>query len=148
MTVTLLTPISALTGSTEGVMDANGHSSYFQAECCNLRRLAAVSSQTGPLTRAQDRKADVTPGFRYRRDCVRINACAACVMMGRKRTWTPELSDMWGICHLQSHAGMCRRRAKGRPRLSHSHRSSPSHFYTQPVLHHCSQSRPQQAFIW
>lgn len=33
------------------MLDINGHSIYFQAECCNLRRLAAVRTETGPQHR-------------------------------------------------------------------------------------------------
>lgn len=85
------------------MLDVNGHSIYFQAECCNLRRLAAVWTRTGPLA--------LSPGQEGRLDTgVQVSACVCvvCAREGRKRTWTPESSDMRGICRLRSHGGICR----------------------------------------
>ena len=85
------------------MLDVNGHSIYFQAERCNLRRLAAVRTWTGPPVpiastgRPAGHRGLIGVGM-----CV----CCGCVQEGRKRTWTPEPSDMSGICHLWSHGGI------------------------------------------
>ena len=99
-------PIVALTGSPPArMLDVNGQCIYFQTATWDGWQLCGPG--LGPEPWAQDRKADRTLRLRCQYVCCVLCSCV-CVWEGRKRTWTPESSDMWGICRLRSHGGMCR----------------------------------------
>lgn len=74
--------------------DANDLGIYFQAECCNLIRLAAVWTLTAPSAQGRQKSG-------HRGQGVSVSVCD--VQKGRKRTWTPETAGMFGIAGQRSH---------------------------------------------
>lgn len=94
------------------MLDINGHSIYLESESCNLRRPAAVWTETGPQRR---RGRQTGPCVSV---CAFLGVCqggqevdvGTCVIwyIGNLSPWI----TWWNLSH----------QAKDRPKLSHSHR--------------------------
>lgn len=99
--------------------DANDPGIYFQAEWCNLIRLAAVWTLTAPSAQGRQKSG-------HRGQGVSVSVCD--VQKGRKRTWTPETAGMFGIAGQRSHTAES---VSTGQELSHSGRNST---VTRPQL--------------
>lgn len=112
-------PIIALTGSwAVSMLDVNGHSIYFQAECCNLRWLAAVWTWTGLLALSTGTGRQIGHWGLGVSMCVRVCPMGQEADMDTRVVWyvgnLSPLITWWNLSH----------QAKDRPRLSHSQKIS------------------------